>query len=167
VRQRRETNIVLIALAAIVAIASMIFVVGFAGSNAHTPIPTPPPTTPGSTTRPHTTASTGTNASGKHHAKHSAAHATYRIEITAANGDSYVMAHLHSASGPDAVTIRHTDLGNYLLHQGEVAVVQANGPVHLTLGAPGNVTIRVAGHDRTLPPGQTFTITRSGISRAA
>jgi len=161
-RQRRETNIVLIALAAIVAIATIVFVgAGTGNSNRNLPAP---PSTPSSTrtTPPHTQSTTPTGTK-----THSRATKRYRIVIMATVGDSWLYAHLRTAKGPDARSIHHTDLGSYLLHQGESAVIAANGPVDLTLGAPGSVAIRVAGHTRTLPPGTHFRITRSGISRAA
>ena len=164
-RQRRETNIVLIALAGIVAVASIFFVFGFVSDTPHRPLPTPPSTSHSSNTTPHTSSSFSTNQTSKK-TQHQAPKA-YRIQISAANGDSYLTVHLRTAHGPDATSVHGTDLGNYLLHQGEVADIRATGPVYLSLGRPSSVTVSVAGKQRTLPPGFTFTITRSGVTRAA
>ena len=47
--------------------------------------------------------------------------ARYKVTISAANGDSWVSAHVGASDGPAATTVRGTDLSQYLLHQGEVA----------------------------------------------
>ena len=120
------------------------------------------PTTTGSTPTSDSTSHTGTTE--KTH-KHTTA-AKYRIHVTAANGSSWLSAHLGSAAGPAAKSVRGTDLSQYLLQQGQVATILARGPVVITLGAPGSVTVTVAGHARQLPPGTRFTITRNGITRA-
>lgn len=170
-RHRRETSIVLIALAAIVAIASLVFLGAGSGGTPNTPLPTPSTTT--STHNPKTTqGSTGssggsgqTTTTSKKHKQ--AAAKTYKITITGATGASYVSAHLGSATGPAATTIHHTDLSGYMLQPGEQAVIQAKGTVILTLGAPGNVAITVAGHPQTLPHGiSSFKITKQGIAKA-
>jgi cytoskeleton protein RodZ len=163
-RQRRETNIVLIVLAAIVAISAMVFLgFNFAGpANVNLPPPTTPSTSTASTPTSDSTSHTGTTE--KTH-KHTTP-AKYRIEITAANGSSWLYAHLGSAAGPAAMSVHGTDLSQYLLQQGEVAAILASGPVEITLGAPGSVTVTIAGHARQLPPGSHFTITRNGIKRA-
>jgi cytoskeletal protein RodZ len=162
-QQRRDTNIVLIVLAAIVVIASMVFLAFNSAGPPNVPIP---PATSSTTT-------TGGGSSGQSTAttKKQTHHATqptnYRIEITAANGDSWLSAHLGSATGPAAATVHGTDLSQYLLKQGQVAKILAKGPVMISLGAPGSVTITIAGHAAQLPAGTRFTITRTGIKRAA
>ena len=164
-RQKRETNIVLIALAGIVAVASIFFVFGFVSDTPNRPLPTPSSSSSHSNgTTPHTSSSfsTGSKQRKQHHAPRA-----YRIQISATAGDSYLTVHLRTAHGPDAKSTRGTDLGNYLLHQGEVADIRATGPIYLSLGRPSSVTVTVAGKKQTLPPGFTFTITRSGITRAA
>ncbi|HVI37797.1 MAG TPA: RodZ domain-containing protein [Gaiellales bacterium] len=167
-RHRRETSIVLIALAAIVAIASLVFLGAGSGGTPNTPLPTPSTTTHSPKTTQGSTASSGSSQGTTSSKKHKKAVATtYKISITAANGDSYLSAHLGSAAGPAAKTIHHTDLSEYLLQQGEQAVIQATGPVVVSLGAPGNVTITVAGHPQTLPHGiSSFKITKQGIAKA-
>jgi hypothetical protein len=46
-------------------------------------------------------------------------------------------------------------------------VIQAKGTVVVSLGAPGNVTITVAGHPQPLPHGISgFKITKQGIAKA-
>ena len=167
-RHRRETSIVLIALAAIVAIASLVFLGAGSGGTPNTPLPTPSTTTHNPKTAQGSTASSGgSSQSTTSSKKHKAAAKTYKITVTAANGDSYLSAHLGSASGPAAKTIHHTDLSEYLLQTGEQAVIQAKGTVVVSLGAPGNVTVSVAGHPQTLPHGiSSFKITKQGIAKA-
>jgi cytoskeletal protein RodZ len=169
-RHRRETSIVLIALAAIVAIASLVFLGAGSGGTPNAPLPTPSTTTHNPKTTQGSTTSSGGSSQGattNSHKHKQAAAKTYKITITAAAGDSYLSAHLGSAGGPAAKTIHHTDLSEYLLQQGEQAVIQAKGPVVVSLGAPGNVTITVAGHPQTLPHGiSSFTITKQGIAKA-
>jgi cytoskeletal protein RodZ len=166
-RHRRETSIVLIALAAIVAIASLVFLGAGSGGTPNTPLPTPSTTHNPKTAQGSTASSGGSSQSTTSSKKHKAAAKTYKITITAANGASYLSAHLGSAAGPAAKTIHHTDLSEYLLQQGEQAVIQAKGTVVVSLGAPGNVTITVAGHPQTLPHGiSSFKITKQGIAKA-
>jgi hypothetical protein len=126
------------------------------------PLPSTPTTGTASTPTSDSTSHTGTTE--KTH-KHTTP-AKYRIEITAANGSSWLYAHVGSAAGPAAKSVHGTDLSQYLLQQGEVAAILASGPIEITLGAPGSVTVTIAGHARQLPPGSRFTITRSGIKRA-
>ena len=166
-RDRRETNVVVIVLAAIVAIASLVFIAAWSNGPAAN-VPIPPPSTPSTAT-----SSAGTGQSGGQTTKqttskkqHTAAQRRYKITITAANGDSWVAAHVGASDGPAARTVHGTDLSQYLLQQGEVAVVMTRAPVYLQLGAPGNVTVTVAGKQAQLPPGTSFKVTRQQISRA-
>lgn len=164
-RQRRETNIVLIVLAAIVAIASMVFLAFNFGGPDNVNLPPPPSTSTGSTgSTPTSDNNSHTGTTEKAHNNHTAS--KYRIEITAASGSSWLSAHRGSDSGPAAVSVHGTDLSQYLLQQGEVAAILANGPVVIALGAPGSVTVTIAGHAEQLPPGTRFTFTRNGIKRA-
>ncbi|MDX6520478.1 MAG: cytoskeleton protein RodZ [Gaiellales bacterium] len=163
-QQRRDTNIVLIVLAAIVVIASMVFLGFNSAGPANVPIPPPTSSSTTSTGGGSTGQSTSTTKKQTHHAAQAA---KYRIEITAANGDSWLAAHLGSAAGPAAVTVHGTDLSQYLLKQGQMAAILARGPIMISLGAPGSVTITIAGHAAQLPAGTRFTITRTGIKRAA
>jgi cytoskeletal protein RodZ len=164
-RQRRETNIVLIVLAAIVAISAMVFLGFNTAGPAVVNLPPPPSTSTGSTAS--TPTSDNTSHTGTTEKTHShKTPAKYRIEITATNGSSWLYAHLGSAAGPVAMSVHGTDLSQYLLQQGEMAAILASGPVEITLGAPGSVTVTIAGHARQLPPGTRFTITRNGIKRA-
>jgi cytoskeleton protein RodZ len=162
-QQRRDTNIVLIVLAAIVVIASMVFLGFNSAGPANVNLP-PPPSSSTSTGGGSTGQSTATT---KTKPKHHAQRARYRIEITAANGDTWLAAHRGSAAGPAAVTVHGTNLAQYLLKQGQVAAILAKGPIMISLGAPGNVTITIAGHAAQLPAGTRFTITHAGIKRAA
>ena len=163
-RHRRETSIVLIALAAIVAMASFVFIAAGTGSGSHVPLPTPPKTH-SSTTTPKTTSSSSSSQGSTSHKKQ-AQPKHYNITITASLGDSWLSAHLNSANGPAAKTVHNTDLSQYLLHKAEVAIIKAQGSVYVSLGAPGNVTVTVAGKSKKLPPGTRFKITRQGIATA-
>jgi hypothetical protein len=148
----------------------LVFLGAGSGGTPNAPLPTPSTTTH----NPKTTQSSSTSSGGSSQGtttkstKHKKAAAkTYKISITAATGDSYLSAHLGSAAGPAAKTIHHTDLSEYLLQQGQQALIQAKGTVVVSLGAPGNVTITVAGHPQTLPHGiSSFKITKQGIAKA-
>jgi cytoskeleton protein RodZ len=164
-RQRRETNIVLIVLAAIVAVASLVFL-GFSSSGPPSAQLPPPPSTPNDSTGSTPSTSDSTHPTTGHTKKHQQAPVSYRVEIAADNGSSWLSAHLGSANGPAAVSSHGTDLSQYLLQQGEVATIVAKGPVAIALGAPGSVTVTIAGHPQQLPPGTRFTITRTGIKKA-
>jgi cytoskeleton protein RodZ len=164
-RHRRETSIVLIALAAIVAMASFVFIAAGTGSGQHVPLPTPPKTH-ASTTPPKTSSSTSSSThSSTSHTKASQPK-QFKVTITAALGDSWVSAHVGSASGPAAKTVHNTDLSQYLLHQNEVAIIKTQKPLIVSLGAPGNITVTVAGKSEKLPAGTQFKITRQGIAKA-
>ncbi len=164
-RQRRETNIVLIVLAAIVAVASLVFL-GFSSSGPPSAQLPPPPSTPTNGTGSTTSSSDTTHPTTTHHTKKHPKAASYRVKISADNGSSWLSAHLGTANGPAAISSHGTDLSQYLLQQGEVATIVAKGPLAIALGAPGNVTVTIAGHAQQLPPGTRFTITRTGITRA-
>ncbi len=160
---RRETSIVLIALAAIVAIASMVFLSLGAGGTNHVDLPTPPPTSTTSSTPPSTHAKK-TTARTTHRHRHAATGA-YRITLSA-TGDSWIYAHRGTPAGPAAISLKHTNLAAYLLHAGETADIRATGPIAITIGAPGSVSVSINGHPHPLPPGLKFTITRTGIAKA-
>jgi cytoskeletal protein RodZ len=163
-RQRRESTIIMIVLAAVVAVSAMVFL-GFQSSgppNVPIPIPSSSDTstqTTGATTKAKTKKTTAKK-------KHRVAAKPYKIEIVAALGDSWLSAHKGSAKGPEAVSVKGTPLGSYPLVQGETAVISAKGFVYITFGAPGSITIKVAGKQRTLPAGTSFVISRTGIAKA-
>jgi cytoskeletal protein RodZ len=159
---RRETSIVLIALAAIVAIASMVFLSVGAGGTNHVNLPTPPPTTPSTGNPASTQTKKHTTKQAKHH---HAAQKTYTIGITA-SGASWIYAHKGTPNGPAVMSVKHTDLSSYLMQPGESAQIHATGPIAITIGAPGSIAITINGHARQLPPGLKFTITRAGIKKA-
>jgi|tagenome__1003787_1003787.scaffolds.fasta_scaffold20838593_2 cytoskeletal protein RodZ len=160
---KRETSIVLIALAAIVAIASMVFLsIGAGGSNQHVDLPPPQTTTPSTSGGPSSTHAQTTPAKHHHHPR---AAKTYSVLISAA-GDSWIYAHKGTPAGPAATSVKHTDLSAYLMHAGETAQIRATGPIAITIGAPGSITVSISGHTHPLPPGQKFLITRTGIKQA-
>ncbi len=162
VRKRRDTNIVLIVLAAIVAVASMVFL-GFSSNQSNVPLPPPPQSSSGTGGATSTTTSpSGSTTAAKHHTSS----ARYPIVLSAPGGSSWLTAHLGSATGPAAISTTGSDLSQYLIAQGQAVTISAKGPVVISLGAPGSVTITIAGHAQQLPPGTRFAITRRGIKRA-
>jgi cytoskeletal protein RodZ len=166
-RDRRETNVVVIVLAAIVAIASLVFIAAWSnGPAANVPIPPPSSPSTGASTGATSGGQTSTKQHQKQHTKQQAKPARYKVTIAAENGDSWVSAHIGASDGPAATTVRGTDLSQYLLHQGEVAELMTRAPVYLQLGAPGSVVITVAGKTVELPAGTSFKITRQQISQA-
>ncbi|MDX6534346.1 MAG: cytoskeleton protein RodZ [Gaiellales bacterium] len=165
-RQRRESTIIMIVLAAVVAVSAMV-VLGFQSSgppNVPIPVPDLSDTTTQTTGSGSTVDTKKTTAKKKKKARPAAK--PYTIEIVAALGDSWLSAHKGSAKGPEAVSVKGTPLGSYPLVQGETAVISAKGPIHIKLGAPGSITITIAGRERTLPAGTAFVINRSGIAKA-
>jgi len=173
-RHRRESSIVLIALAAIVLIAMLVFLAAKSPDNtAQLPLP------------PATNTSTGGGASGdsagksdlsstatqskKDTKKHTAKPKKFTIVISAA-GDSYVTTHVGSMTGEPAVTEKGTTLDNYLLQAGIDATVKSAKPVYLAFGAPGNISgITVNGKTVEMPyvtSAQAMKVTATGITAA-
>jgi cytoskeletal protein RodZ len=163
-RQRRESHVIMIALAAVVTVSALV-VLGF-NSSSPPNVPIPPPSSSDTSTQTTGAGSTVDTRKSTKNKKKRTNTKPYKIEILAALGDSWMSAHIGSAKGREVVSVKGTRLGSYPLVQGETAVISARGPVHVKFGAPGSITITVAGKQRTLPPGTIFVITRGGIAKA-
>jgi len=167
-RHRRESNLVLIALAAIVAVSSLVFL---AWDNSHPsatlPIPPASTSTGGSSTGTNGNSSgtsTGKTATKKNHvARH------YTLTIAASSGNCWVTVHKWRIGGPAAVATDGTNLGGLTLQDGHTVTVSALGPLYVALGSPSAVTISVNGHAVHAPyisAGGHLKITRSTVTAA-
>jgi len=163
-RARRESSLVMIALAAIVAIASLVFVafVKSPDNTAQMP-PTVPSTTP--TTQPQA-ATTNVHTQPGHKKKHHKAKPAEFTVVMTPSGDCWITAHVGSPNGPGAKTVKGTDISQYKLQAGEVATVKTTRPLFLTVGAPGNLSMTVNGKQVTLPYGTVLKVTRTGVTAA-
>jgi cytoskeleton protein RodZ len=162
-RQRRESNLVMIVLAAIVAVSALVLL---ATTFPNTPTARyPDQTTPntGAKTPADTTASGGQ----KNHQKHSTSPERPRLNVALVlSSSTWVRATTKSATGPGAVTTKGTDLGKGLLIDpaatGSSRVLfTARAPIFLRLGNPAVVTITVNGKAVKLPAG----VTANGVIR--
>jgi cytoskeleton protein RodZ len=172
-RQRRESNLVVIALAAIVAVASLIFLgTKFPaehaapvtpGAGARGPTQTTTPST--STTPPPTSATSGSTAQQTS--------AAFVVTLSASNR-CWVSIHVGSPTGQPAQTTHGTSLQGYVIDPavaGSIAVRSHGAPLFLSqIGAPSSLTVSVDGHTAALPSGTTsasvLRVTRSGIAPA-
>jgi cytoskeletal protein RodZ len=171
-RHRRESNIVLMVLAAIVAVSALIFL-GFQSSppTANYPVVSTPSTS--TTSAPTTPVTHPKTTPTKHHkAKHSGtkpAQRAFTVAITAA-GPCWMTAHVGSPTGAGAVSVKGTDLTSYELAAGVVATIRSTKPLYLTFGAPGSISsITVDGKAASVPyapSGAVLEVTRTGIVRA-
>ena len=157
-RQRRESNLVMIVLAAIVAISALVLL-ATTFPNSRT-APYPDTTTPStSTSTPTTTApDTGT----KKHKKHGSPERPRLDVALVLSSSTFVRATTKTATGPGAVTTKGTDLGKGLLVDPAVTgssrvEFTARAPIFLRLGTPAAVTITVNGKAVRMPTGVTAT----------
>ncbi len=168
-RQRRESNLVMIALAAIVAVSFLVVLAlrfppqPTASYNTNTS--TSQTTTPGTTaneTLPAPSSSSGsTKASGK-----------FRI-VLRLSGPTWVEATIGSPGGPGVIA-QGLDLGpprGFTIDPAAYPTVTftSRKPVYMALGAPGNVTVLVNGHHVTMPyvaAGGQVRLDASGASAA-
>ena len=178
-RQRRESNLIVIALAAIVAVASLIFLgTKFPGQHAA-------PLTPGAgagtgagggtqpANPPSTTPSSSSSTGGS---STSTGHKTSRgfVVTLAATNRCWVSVHVGSPTGQPAQTTQGTALQGYVIDPavaGSIAIRSHGAPLFLSqIGAPSSLTVWVDGHKAALPSGTTsasvLRITRSGIAPA-
>jgi len=154
-RQRRESNLVMIVLAAIVAISALVLLATtFPNSTARYP-DTTTPSNPGTST-PTTTPAGGTKTHHKH-----ASPERPRLTVSLVLGSStWVRVTTKAPSGPGVVTSKGTDLGHGLLVDPAVTgssrvTFTARAPIFLRLGNPAAVTITVNGKTVKMPVGVT------------
>jgi len=174
-RHRRESSIVLIALAAIVLIAMLIFLAAKSPDNT-AQLPLPPATNPSTGTGGASGDSGGKSdlsssaTTPKTHTKQQAAKPKKFTVVISAAGDSYVTTHVGSMTGPAAVTEKGTTLDNYLLQAGIDATVKSAKPVYVAFGAPGNISgITINGKTVQMPyigSAQAMKISATGITAA-
>jgi cytoskeleton protein RodZ len=161
-RQRRESNIVLIALAAIVAISSLVFL-AWDNSQPSAQLPIPPAST-------NTTGNTGGSTAGSTtQTKKNHVPRKFTVTIAASGGNSWVSVHKWKVSGPAAAATNGTSLGGLIVQDGQSVTLTALGPVYVSLGSPSAAKISVNGHSVHLPyitAGGHLRITRSTISAA-
>ena len=162
-RARRESSLVMIALAAIVAIASLVFV-AFVKSPDNTA--QLPPTVPSTTPHTQPQAATTHVQTQKHHKKHHSNKPASFTVIMTASGNCWITARMGSKNGPDAKTVKGTDLNPYELLAGVTATVKTTKPLFLTVGAPGNLSMTVNGRQVTLPYGTVLKVTSTGVTAA-
>ncbi len=168
-RQRRESNIVLIALAAIVAVSSLVFI-AFVNNSSPPPaqFPIPPKTTSSTNTTSTKTSgtSTGTTGNTKQHKK---ASKHYTLTIAATGGDCWVTVHKWRIAGPAAVATNGTNLGGLTLKDGTAVTVAGVGTLYVALGSPSAVKITINGHTVQVPyisAGGHLKITGSTVTTA-
>jgi cytoskeletal protein RodZ len=170
-RQRRESNLVMIVLAAIVAVSALVLL---ATTFPNSPTaPYPDTTTPGTNTSTPTTTAPDTGT--KKHKKHASPERPRLNVALVLSSSTFVRATTKSATGPGAVTSKGTDLGTGLLVDPAVTgssrvEFTARAPIFLRLGNPAAVTITVNGKAVKTPASVTsmsvIRIVGPGVVRA-
>lgn len=166
-RRRNESLLVMITLAAIVAIATLLFMA--ARPSPHAPLPPAgsSQTVPQNPALPSGTTTTLTSATTTAVTKPVA----YHVVLTV-TGNCWVQATIGSTSGLAVIAEGGTSLGSgYTVDPAVNPVLRfsANGPVILQLGAPGNVSMTIDGRPVTIPPAGSpavLRITASGVKPA-
>jgi cytoskeleton protein RodZ len=159
-RQRRETNLVMIALAAIVAVASLIFI----ASTLHNPTaPAVPP--PATNHTPATGGQTGTTPPGTGQTQPSttkkkpATHKQFHVVFTVSSPNScWVSVHAGSPNGKAAQTTHGTSLLGYKIDSAVAPSIEvvSKQPLFVSqIGAPASLTVTIDGHTYPLPAGVT------------
>jgi len=153
-RQRRESNLVMIVLAAIVAVSALVLL---ATTFPNSPTAPYPSTTPTGSSTPTTTPSTGGKTTHRKHASPERPRLTVSLVL---GSSTWVRATTAAPSGPGAVTSKGTNLGHGLLIDPAVTgssrvVFTARAPIFLRLGNPAVVTITVDGRTVKMPAGVT------------
>ena len=162
-RQRRESNLVMIVLAAIVAVSALVLLATTFPNGPTAPYPNTTAPNSGTSTPTDTTPSTG----GKTTTKRTGSPERPRLTVTLVlSSSTWVRATTKTATGAGAVTSKGTDLGQGLLIDPAVtgsSRVQftARAPIFLRLGNPSAVTITVNGKPVRLPKG----VTGNGVIR--
>lgn len=171
-RQRRESNLVMIVLATIVALSALVFLGNKYGSPPRAQNNTPQgPTAPSSTQRtlPQTTPSSATTAPAK---KTSTQSNRFTVSL-AASARCWISLHTGSVTGP-AVVSGGIDLGGYTIDpavRGTITVHSSKQLFLSQIGAASSLSLRVNGKTVKLPPGTTsasvLRITRLGVVKVA
>jgi cytoskeletal protein RodZ len=167
-RRRNEPLLVLITLAAMLAVASLVFLaayrpsphaqytLGSTGKTSPPPVNTNPALPPASTTQTTTAA---------------ARPKIFHVTLTA-SAACWLQANLGSTSGAGVMAAGGIDLGGgYTLDPASVAQlsIRSTVPIVLQLGAPGNVTLTLNGKTVAIPPAGSpavVRITARGVTAA-
>jgi len=150
-RQRRESNLVMIVLAAIVAVSALVLLATTCPNSA---APSPNSTTPtGGTSTPTTTSGNDGKTTTKNHGSPERPRLTVALVLSSS---TWVRVTTGSANGAGVTTSKGTDLGHGLLVDPAVTgssrvVFTARAPIFLHLGSPSAVTLTVNGKPVTLP----------------
>lgn len=166
-RQRRESNLVMIALAGLVAVSALVFLALTDGGSPHANLPIPPASTTKSTkTNPPNTGGTSTHTGTT---KKNKAPRRYTLTVAASGGNCWLVVRKWRAAGPPAVATNGTTLSGMTLPDGQTVTVSALGTVYVTLGSPSAAKISINGHPVHVPyvtAGGQLKITRSTVSAA-
>jgi len=169
-RQRRESNLVMIVLAAIVAVSALVLL---ATTFPNTPTARYPDTTPSTGTSTPTT--TAPDTGQKPHKKHASPERPRLNVALVLSSSTFVRVTTRTATGPGAVTSKGTDLGKGLLVDPAVTgssrvEFTARAPIFLRLGNPAAVTITVNGKTIKMPARATsmsvIRIVSASVARA-
>src|SRR6478752_3112378 len=154
-RQRRESNLVMIVLAAIVAVSALVLL-ATTFPNSTTPYPNTTTPTGGGTSTPTTTSGDHTQTKKTHTSPERP-----RLNVALVlSSSTFVRATTRSPNGPGAITSKGTDLGKGLLVDPALTgssrvLFTARAPIFLRLGNPSAVTITVNGKTIKMPAGAT------------
>ena len=150
-RQRRESNLVMIVLAAIVAVSALVLLATtFPNATARYPNTT----TPGGGTSTPTTTTGDTSPTTKK--KHGSPERPRLNVALVLSSSTFVRATTRSPNGPGAVTTKGTDLGQGLMVDPALTgssrvLFTARAPIFLRLGNPAAVTLTINGKTVSLP----------------
>ena len=167
-RQRRETNLIMIALAAIVAVASLVFIASTFHNQSAPPLSatkTTPPANTGTGTGAGTGTGTGTGTSTQSgttggstgQGTTAAQHKKFDVVLTVTN-PCWVVVNVGAPTGQAAATTHGTSLGGYTIDPAVAPSVEvaSKKPLFLSqIGSPDSLTITVDGHAYPLPAGTT------------
>ncbi len=150
-RQRRESNLVMIVLAAIVAVSALVLL---ATTFPNATAPYPNTTTPtGGTSTPTTTSGDSGPTTKKKHTSLERPRLNVALVLSSS---TFVRATTRSPNGPGAITSKGTDLGQGLtvdpaLTGSSRVLFTARAPIFLRLGNPAAVTLTINGKTVSLP----------------
>jgi cytoskeleton protein RodZ len=166
-RQRRESSLVMIVLATIVAISALVFI-SFTYDNHRAQNNVPLGTTLSTTTPPppHTGSPDTRTTSTKRTARHGG---RFTVALVA-TAPCWIQLHVGSTGGAAALSTGHTSLGGYTIDPATsgTITVRSTKPLYLSdIGAASSLSLRIDGRTVALPTGTTqqsvLRITRSGV----
>src|SRR3954449_13286682 len=151
-RQRRESNLVMIVLGAIVAVSALVLL-ATTFPNATAPYPNTTTPTGGTSTPTTTPEDKGSTTKKKNHTSPERPRLNVALVLSSS---TFVRATTRSPSGPGAITSKGTDLGQGLtvdpaLTGSSRVLFTARAPIFLRLGNPAAVTLTINGKTVSLP----------------